>query len=95
MAMKKWQTTITQPLLWQLTSVELSFTIAWIVTLKSKRQPERNNSMQEKELKELIKKLKAYTQVLNNLIQAQNLKDLLACRELAMKITGQTYSGKE
>ena len=51
--------------------------------------------MQEEELKKLIKKLKAYTQVLNNLIKAQNLNDLLACRELAMKITGQKYSEKD
>ena len=51
--------------------------------------------MQEEELKELYEKISAYSKVLTQLIQAQNLNELLACRELAMKITGQKYSGKE
>jgi len=51
--------------------------------------------MNDAELKKLYEKIGAYSQILNLLIQAQTLKELLACRELAMKITGKKYSGKE
>lgn len=51
--------------------------------------------MNNEDLQALYNKISAYTKVLNQLVQAQNLNDLLACRELAMKITDQKYSEKE
>jgi len=57
--------------------------------------PEAALNQHTYELQELYVKINAYGKILTQLIQAQNLKELLACRELAMKITGQKYSGKD
>jgi|AntDeeMinimDraft_5_1070356.scaffolds.fasta_scaffold102264_2 hypothetical protein len=58
-------------------------------------EDELKESKESKELKELYTKIANQSKILTMLVQAQTLNELLACRELAMKITGQKYSGKD